>query len=176
MNFEHMSLTAILRQKPIPEVETLKPQQDLLNVSKSKLVAKNEYRAGDWICNVCNNHNYSFRNICNRCNSQTKENNLREMLMSCNNENVSPNTVYPAELAHKPDIMMDGAHLKLKGESMGSRMPFQEIRAFTNKEKPKAHDGLFSCFDKLIVNSDDEESEYEVNINSKFFDFMNYEC
>ena len=38
------------------------------------------HRAGDWICNVCNNHNYSFREVCNSCKTQTKIENLRQSL------------------------------------------------------------------------------------------------
>lgn len=32
-------------------------------------------RQGDWICYHCNNLNFSFRKRCNRCKSQTKEQN-----------------------------------------------------------------------------------------------------
>lgn len=37
--------------------------------SKKQKNKKNNYkhRAGDWVCTLCNNHNYAFRNICNRC-------------------------------------------------------------------------------------------------------------
>jgi hypothetical protein len=38
------------------------------------------HRAGDWICLLCQNHNYSFRNICNRCKSQSKIDNMHQSL------------------------------------------------------------------------------------------------
>lgn len=45
---------------------------DQVRKPKSK---KNNYkhRAGDWVCTICNNHNYAFRKVCNRCNKQSKE-------------------------------------------------------------------------------------------------------
>ena len=169
-----MSLTAILRQKNIQGVEEYKPQQDSHTSAKPKLMAKNEYRAGDWICNVCNNHNYSFRSVCNRCNSQTKENNLRQMLMNCNNENVEPNALYVTELVHKPELSITQVPQVGAGVAP-KRLPFAELGT-SNKLGGKSTEGLFSCFDKLIVDSDEDESGYEVSINSRFFDFMNNEC
>ena len=41
---------------------------------------KTQHRAGDWICNRCNNHNYSFREQCNSCHKQSKTQNLFELL------------------------------------------------------------------------------------------------
>eukprot|EP01017_Pseudomicrothorax_dubius_P026299 TRINITY_DN291_c0_g1_i3.p1 TRINITY_DN291_c0_g1~~TRINITY_DN291_c0_g1_i3.p1 ORF type:complete len:322 (+),score=66.85 TRINITY_DN291_c0_g1_i3:148-1113(+) len=39
-------------------------------------------RAGDWVCILCNNLNFSFRNECNRCQMQTKkQNHLQNLLM-----------------------------------------------------------------------------------------------
>ena len=34
-------------------------------------------RSGDWICTLCNNFNYSFRSVCNRCSIQSKQQNYR---------------------------------------------------------------------------------------------------
>lgn len=48
--------------------------------SKQKRSKEAGHRAGDWICNICSNHNYSFREICNSCKTQTRINNLREAL------------------------------------------------------------------------------------------------
>ena len=42
------------------------------------------HRAGDWICVKCNNLNYSFRNRCNRCQIQTKKQNLLDNLLLMN--------------------------------------------------------------------------------------------
>lgn len=34
-------------------------------------------RPGDWVCSVCGNHNYSFRQECNRCRTEKKEKECR---------------------------------------------------------------------------------------------------
>ena len=44
------------------------------------------HRAGDWICLKCNNLNYSFRNRCNRCQIQSKKQNLLDNLLLINSE------------------------------------------------------------------------------------------
>lgn len=46
-------------------------------------------RAGDWVCLVCNNLNFSFRNECNRCQLQTKEQNQIQRLYISENQNFS---------------------------------------------------------------------------------------
>lgn len=46
----------------------------------NKRIPEGKYRAGDWICNRCSNHNYSFRTVCNSCKAQTKMDNLIECL------------------------------------------------------------------------------------------------
>lgn len=38
------------------------------------------HRAGDWVCILCHNLNYSFRKVCNRCQVQTKRQNLIQSL------------------------------------------------------------------------------------------------
>lgn len=42
------------------------------------------HRAGDWVCMICNNLNYSFRKVCNRCQIQSKRQNLLQSLMLLN--------------------------------------------------------------------------------------------
>ncbi|CAD8126854.1 unnamed protein product [Paramecium sonneborni] len=37
-------------------------------MNSSPYVVKRKQRVGDWICGVCKNLNFSFRNQCNRCN------------------------------------------------------------------------------------------------------------
>lgn len=46
-------------------------------------------RAGDWVCLVCNNLNFSFRNECNRCQLQTKEQNQIQRLYISESQNFS---------------------------------------------------------------------------------------
>lgn len=62
------------------------------NTARSKLNKKQKFtganhRAGDWVCLVCNNHNYSFREVCNRCGVQTKKQNLIQSLALINDAN-----------------------------------------------------------------------------------------
>ena len=37
------------------------------NYQQQCIQKKNDVRAGDWICQRCNNHNFSFRQKCNMC-------------------------------------------------------------------------------------------------------------
>lgn len=39
---------------------------------KTGLGPNGKFRKGDWICAACKNHNYSFRQTCNRCRKQVK--------------------------------------------------------------------------------------------------------
>jgi hypothetical protein len=50
-------------------------QQSLKN-NKGRLGQENK-RQGDWICVLCNNLNYSFRDNCNRCKNLTREENMK---------------------------------------------------------------------------------------------------
>ncbi|EAS05842.1 zinc finger, Ran-binding protein (macronuclear) [Tetrahymena thermophila SB210] len=56
-------------------------------------------RAGDWICLICNNLNFSFRNECNRCRIQTKQQNYIQNMMICSqdklNSTFNPQLVIP---------------------------------------------------------------------------------
>ena len=58
--------------------------------SRQKRGKESSHRAGDWICNMCSNHNYSFREVCNSCKLQTKINNLKESLSLCDNDLPQP--------------------------------------------------------------------------------------
>ncbi|KAL4428762.1 hypothetical protein ABPG74_001276 [Tetrahymena malaccensis] len=46
-------------------------------------------RAGDWICLICNNLNFSFRNECNRCRIQTKQQNYIQNMMMCSQDKLN---------------------------------------------------------------------------------------
>ena len=45
------------------------------NSQPSNDAKKQGVRSGDWVCNLCQNHNYSFREICNRCHVQFRDQN-----------------------------------------------------------------------------------------------------
>jgi len=69
---------------------------DPSNMKKNKLKRAKQnntknHRAGDWVCLLCNNLNYSFRNVCNRCQVQTKKQNLLQALMLLNDHNAQLN-------------------------------------------------------------------------------------
>ena len=68
---------------------------DSENQPPSKQISKgsqgSKHRAGDWVCLLCNNHNYSFRKTCNRCKGQTKEQNILQSLSFLQNQNQNLN-------------------------------------------------------------------------------------
>ncbi|CAD8202806.1 unnamed protein product [Paramecium pentaurelia] len=37
-------------------------------MNNSPYIVKRKQRNGDWVCGICKNLNFSFRNTCNRCN------------------------------------------------------------------------------------------------------------
>lgn len=49
-------------------------------------------RIGDWVCLICNNLNFSFRNECNRCQLQTKDQNQLQSLQISDNQLTQNNT------------------------------------------------------------------------------------
>lgn len=61
--------------------QTTQPKQ----AEKAKAPAQSQPRGGDWLCLVCGNHNYSFRETCNRCQKQTKAQNFETSLGVLNN-------------------------------------------------------------------------------------------
>ena len=76
--------------------KNLKQTKETKNLSETELAQQKKnktysHRAGDWVCILCNNHNYSFRDICNRCKKQTKTENLQQQLYLYQNENFNPN-------------------------------------------------------------------------------------
>lgn len=50
-----------------------------MKTASNNKINKNENSA-DWVCCNCNNLNYSFRKVCNRCKSMTKEENHQNLL------------------------------------------------------------------------------------------------
>ena len=87
---------------------SLKKLQSLSNPKTSIPLPKptkntaHSIRAGDWICLLCNNLNFSFRNECNRCQKQTKKQNYIQNLILLSDEPNSlvqknPNTRKPLQ-------------------------------------------------------------------------------
>jgi len=62
----------------VPQSNTKKAKQPKVKPQKT---INTSVRAGDWVCLICNNLNFSFRNECNRCGMQTKKQNYIQSLM-----------------------------------------------------------------------------------------------
>ena len=60
-------------------------QKESERQAKEKASSHSKPRNGDWICLICGNHNYSFRESCNRCQKQTKACNLQQSLQIYDN-------------------------------------------------------------------------------------------
>lgn len=63
----------------------------------AKRSAGTNHRAGDWVCLLCNNHNYSFRDCCNRCRVQTKTQNIFQSLAMIQTQNQNKNHNIPSQ-------------------------------------------------------------------------------
>ena len=68
-------------QKKIKPIAKIKPQKGF----------SSNLRVGDWVCLICKNLNFSFRNECNRCQSQTKEQNHMQTLYLAENAHIQNN-------------------------------------------------------------------------------------
>jgi len=95
-----------------------KPKQ---NKSKPQKGFSANLRAGDWVCLVCNNLNFSFRNECNRCQMQTKERNQMQSLY------------------------MAGENGGIQSSNTQQRLPFQDLTNQKHAEnRPVGQSGLHS--------------------------------
>ncbi len=72
---------------------------------KQKRGKDSSHRAGDWICNVCNNHNYSFREVCNSCKTQTKIDNLKQSLSVLTNPTMTA-VEFPKQPSNKKRLQL----------------------------------------------------------------------
>ena len=92
---------------------------------KEKSTLQSKPRSGDWICLICGNHNYSFRESCNRCQKQTKACNLQQSMRIYDNPTL------------KNDLM--------KNETMAKRLEFNFCYSIVpNKMDPKPRNTLNS--------------------------------
>jgi hypothetical protein len=141
--------------------------------------AKN-HRAGDWVCILCNNLNYSFRHLCNRCQLQTKKQNLLQALMCLNDPNAQLNNPQgtPPQVINAPP-----------GIPAGPRKPFTDITnqnngasqgySFNNGRNPMGgrkgqnpgqmnaqttHSALFSGYSAQNSNSNFQENQENQNM------------
>jgi hypothetical protein len=90
-------------------------------------------RAGDWVCLICNNLNFSFRNECNRCGMQTKKQNYIQSLM----------------------LMTDSQKMELRQQA--ERMPLKDLtNRMTNGMDPDSMKENYSENDSIDEDSPSE--------------------
>ncbi len=137
------------------------------------------HRAGDWICLCCNNHNYSFREICNRCGIQSKSGNLKQSLSLYQNQNISPDlnhSVYRFEQTFVCDTYLqrevNGEPLKTmeidysasKTSIFDSKVKERSNQILQVDEEVEDNERKEFAFEKqLCFTSSDEEANYEVD-------------
>lgn len=76
---------AILEQQSAHAQENPGYKELSLNDLTQQLKKMTKERAGDWDCQRCGNHNFSFRYVCNKCQLTLEEND--EMLMQSQSQN-----------------------------------------------------------------------------------------
>lgn len=70
---------ALLEQQAALSSENTNAKELSLNELTQQLKKMTKERAGDWTCQRCGNHNFSFRYVCNKCQLTLEEND--EMLV-----------------------------------------------------------------------------------------------
>jgi len=118
----------------IPSNLQKKPKTNKIKAQKG---FSSNLRAGDWVCLICNNLNFSFRNECNRCQIQTKEQNQIQTMYLTENSNLQSND---------PQI----------------RLPFQDL---TNQKYYQAKLGQPGFHSKS--KSTPMQSEFDLNLVSR---------
>ena len=63
---EHMNMAAEKKQQLKSQAKLNRKVQRAKKVPTDLIDAAAD-RSGDWVCQKCSNHNYSFRNFCNKC-------------------------------------------------------------------------------------------------------------
>jgi hypothetical protein len=150
------------------------------------------HRAGDWVCLLCNNHNYSFRELCNRCKNQSKTVNLQQQLFIYQQqqrmENFGTNTfssyfcnfqnLYECDISQREEekeIVDFGLGYEKK-----ERTPFTEIQ---NNTKSKIEDNFLDLKNKIFFeyqdiiedNNDDstQDNSEDFEKENKILQFLN---
>lgn len=96
-NIENISPELIISsQAPANQKKPLAAQNKLPKNTNHSI------RAGDWVCLLCNNLNFSFRNECNRCQKQTKKQNYIQNLLMLSEEPQIQQPVHNAKVQRKP--------------------------------------------------------------------------
>jgi len=161
-------------------------------VKAQKTVTTN-VRAGDWVCLVCNNLNFSFRNECNRCQVQTKKQNYiqslllisdapktegspakRAPLKDVTNQPVLANNYKPLEMVHKnkpapiqPEFKAEPIMREMPKEIEKPQRPIQELRK--NVEMPTFNSN-YGFENMLLVTPPKSKGGRESLIFKEYFD------
>ena len=121
--------------------------------------AKPKHRAGDWVCVLCNNHNYSFREVCNRCKQQTKQANIMQSLAAYHPPQAStsslyqPVAAYPQSQTHTSSFFASSFPLFLEG-----KQPFNcTATLLKQKDASQPDDDTDSIFGFSWLNTTAEE-------------------
>ena len=69
---DHMSMPAEKKQALKSQAKANRKMQRAKKVP-ADCMDPNADRSGDWVCQKCSNHNYSFRNFCNKCSMTYEE-------------------------------------------------------------------------------------------------------
>ena len=69
--YEYIPKKYQFQQKKIGKNNKLKNNNIAQGQKKTKKAIKE--RRGDWVCQVCSNVNFAFRNVCNRCKGRKEE-------------------------------------------------------------------------------------------------------
>ena len=190
-----LSLRARLQAKGAPTPKPCNALPEKPPATGQKVAQnQNQHRAGDWVCIMCHNHNYSFREVCNRCTVQTKVENLRQSLSYYQNQN------YPANGLFVPSFSEDGCRgdlvtkegasgaegkpykLKTRAEKAenAERIPFSDLTESVNKEFPFEKQLYFSSEEYEDVSGEAPEDEaYEGAASSdhekRILKFLNFD-
>ena len=73
----YSNINKIQLKNPLKLNSKVNSKKNDFNVENNFINNKNQRKCNeDWVCIQCHNLNYSFRDICNRCNVQTKKDNF----------------------------------------------------------------------------------------------------
>jgi len=82
-----------IMQHPQMQFQQMNMQKKPKTKAKPQKGFSSNLRAGDWVCLLCNNLNFSFRNECNRCQMQTKEQNQLQSLYISEDPNLQSDSL-----------------------------------------------------------------------------------
>ena len=128
--------------------------QDSHFLSAERKNNKNRHRAGDWVCIMCNNHNYSFREVCNRCRQQTKQQNIVQSLASYQPSKAMPSQIYSPNFQYGMNPNYTTPFFSVPFQSFSEEKTPLVCNAETLKEKSEAETASFTDDQSTIFGFD----------------------